>query len=99
SASSPLTCPDAGNPAGNLANAKTSTPATVSVDVVDPAPVGVADSYTTREGVALNVPAAQGVLANDTDGAGDTLTATLVTSTTHGTLVLNSNGSFVYTPS
>jgi Ca2+-binding RTX toxin-like protein len=89
---------DTGNPAGSLANQKTSVPATVSVTVVDPAPVGVANSYTTRAQVPLVVPAAQGVLANDTDGAGDTLTATLVTTTTHGTLVLNSDGSFVYTP-
>jgi VCBS repeat-containing protein len=44
------------------------------------------------------VAAAQGVLANDIDTAGDTLTATIVTSVSHGTLTLNSNGSFTYTP-
>ena len=93
-----FTVTDTGNPPGNLSNAKTSTPATVSVAVVDPPPVGVADNYTTREGVVLTVPATQGVLANDTDSAGDTLTATLVTSVAHGTLVLSSNGSFTYTP-
>jgi VCBS repeat-containing protein len=93
-----FTVTDTGNPPGNMANAKTSAPATVSVTVVDPAPVGVADSYTTRAGVALNVPVAQGVLVNDTDAAGDALTATLATSVAHGTLVLNSNGSFSYTP-
>ena len=45
--------------------------------MVDPAPVGVPVSYTTRENVPLTVPAAQGVLAGDTDSAGDPLTATL----------------------
>ncbi|HEY3848713.1 MAG TPA: Ig-like domain-containing protein, partial [Acetobacteraceae bacterium] len=93
-----FTVTDTGNPPGTTGNAKTSGPATVSLDVVDPAPVGVPDSYTTREGVPLSVTAAQGVLANDTDSAGDALTATVVTPAAHGTLVLNSNGSFTYTP-
>ena len=92
-----FTVTDTGNPPGTLGNAKTSAPATVSVDVVDPAPVGVPATYATREGLALNVPA-PGVLASDTDAAGDTLTATLVSNVTHGTLVLNLNGSFTYTP-
>jgi VCBS repeat-containing protein len=70
----------------------------VSLAVVDPAPVGVPVSYTTRENVPLNVPVAQGVLASDIDSAGDPLTATLATTVSHGTLVLNSNGSFTYTP-
>jgi VCBS repeat-containing protein len=65
---------------------------------VDPAPVGVADSYAARENVPLIVPAASGVLANDTDGAGDVLTATLGTAPAHGTLTLNTDGSFTYTP-
>ncbi len=93
-----FTVTDTGNPPGNLANAKTSAPATVSLAVMDPAPVGVPVSYTARENVPLNVPVAQGVLASDTDSAGDPLTATLATTVSHGTLVLNSNGSFTYTP-
>jgi hypothetical protein len=76
----------------------TSAPATVSLDVVDPPPIGVPVTYATRENLPLTVPAAQGVLAGDTDSAGDPLTATLQTTVTHGTLVLNSNGSFTYTP-
>jgi VCBS repeat-containing protein len=43
------------------------------------------------------VPAA-GVLTNDTDVEGSSLTAVLVTGPAHGTLVLNPNGSFTYTP-
>ena len=41
---------------------------------------------------------APGVLANDTDPDGQALTAVLYKNPTHGTVVLNSNGSFRYTP-
>jgi VCBS repeat-containing protein len=62
-------------------------------------PVAVNDSYTTNQATALNV-AAPGVLANDTDvDPGDTMTAVLVGAPAHGTLTLNANGSFRYTPS
>ena len=45
----------------------------------------------------LNI-AAPGVLGNDTDADSDPLTAIKVTDPAHGTLTLNSNGSFSYTP-
>ncbi len=52
-----------------------------------------------------NVPANQtfnvsapGVLQNDFDPPGDPLTASLVSTTSHGSLTLNSDGSFSYTP-
>jgi hypothetical protein len=60
-------------------------------------PVAVNDSYSTTVNTALNL-AAPGVLANDTDPGGVTLTAQLVTGPSHGTITLNSNGSFTYTP-
>ena len=41
---------------------------------------------------------APGVLGNDTDVEGTPLTAVLVTGPAHGTLTLNPNGSFTYTP-
>src|SRR5207253_6725931 len=63
----------------------------------DNAPVAVPDSYSTNEDTTLTVPP-PGVLANDTDADGDTLTAVLVTGPIHGTLTLNPNGSFTYTP-
>jgi VCBS repeat-containing protein len=61
------------------------------------APVANGDSYSTNEDTVLNV-AAPGVLGNDSDGNNDPLTSVLVTSTSHGTLTLNSDGSFTYTP-
>src|SRR5205085_1354814 len=42
--------------------------------------------------------AAPGVLANDSDVDSTALTAVLVTTTAHGALTLNANGSFTYTP-
>ena len=38
------------------------------------------------------------MLANDTDADGDTLTAVKVAAPAHGTLTLNTNGGFTYTP-
>ena len=54
--------------------------ATVSLTVtaVNDAPVAAANSYSTPEEMALNVTAASGVLGNDTDVDGDSLTAVLV---------------------
>src|SRR2546428_10019757 len=59
------------------------------------APVAANDSYSTNEDTALTV-AAPGVLGNDSGSA--TLTAVLVAGPSHGTLALNANGSFSYTP-
>ncbi|MEO1470814.1 MAG: cadherin-like domain-containing protein, partial [Pseudomonadota bacterium] len=46
----------------------------------------------------LSVAAGLGVLANDSDVDGDALTAVLGTDVTDGTLTLNADGSFDYTP-
>ena len=69
----------------------------LTVVSVPDAPIGVADSFTTNEDVRLTV-AAPGVLANDTDADGDALTAILVGSVAHGTLVLAEDGSLTFTP-
>ncbi|PYR92017.1 MAG: hypothetical protein DMF84_14655, partial [Acidobacteria bacterium] len=61
------------------------------------APVANNDAYSTNEDTALTI-AANGVLGNDTDADGNPLTAVLGTGPTHGTLTLNANGSFTYTP-
>ena len=71
---------------------------TITITPVNDSPVAVNDSYTTPEDTTLNIPAA-GVLANDSDVDGDTLTSVIVTGVSHGTLNLNPNGSFSYTPS
>jgi hypothetical protein len=59
-------------------------------------PVANNDTYRMAEGTTLTVPA-PGVLANDTGGIGS-LTATLVSGPTNGTLALEADGSFSYTP-
>jgi VCBS repeat-containing protein len=71
---------------------------TINVSAVNDDPTGVADTYATDEDTALSIDAAAGVLANDTDADGDPLTATLVTGPANGTLTLNADGSFDYTP-
>jgi VCBS repeat-containing protein len=70
---------------------------TITVTPVNDAPVAVGDSYDTDEDTQLNL-AAPGVLGNDEDVDGDTLTAVLVSGPSHGTLTLNANGGFTYTP-
>lgn len=70
----------------------------IAVTPVNDPPVATLDSYQTNQGTALTVTATNGVLANDRDVDGDVLTAAVVTTTTNGTLVLNPNGSFTYTP-
>ena len=62
-----------------------------------PAPMAFDDSYIVDEDTALTVPAS-GVLVNDTDADSTTLTAVLVSGPSHGTLTLNTDGSFSYTP-
>jgi hypothetical protein len=61
-------------------------------------PEAVDDSYGAIYGKTLTVSAGEGVLVNDVyDGSG-TMTATLVTGPSSGTLSLNADGSFTYKP-
>jgi DNA/RNA endonuclease G (NUC1) len=69
----------------------------VTVNPVNDPPVASNDSYSTNLNTALTVPA-PGVLGNDTDIDGGPLSAQLGLNVQHGVLVLNSNGSFSYTP-
>jgi len=80
----------------------TSNPATVTITVtpvspVNTAPVAGNNSYTTNEDTPLVITGA-GVLGNDTDVEGNPLTAVKVADPQHGTVTLNTNGSFTYTP-
>ena len=61
------------------------------------APVAVDDTYTTNEDEALLL-GPPGVLGNDTDFDGDPLAAVLESGVTSGTMALNTDGSFTYTP-
>ena len=61
-------------------------------------PIGTDDSYATSPDTPLSVAAASGVLVNDSDVDLDSLQAILVDDATSGTLTLNLDGSFSYTP-
>lgn len=77
------------------------------VVVINNAPTTVNDNYTLNEdGIltaddvngSVNDTNDDGVLVNDNDVELDSFTAVLDTTTTHGTLTLNANGSFDYVP-
>jgi hypothetical protein len=59
--------------------------------------VASADAYSVTKDSTLNVPPA-GVLSNDANPAGQSLSASTVTDPEHGTVELASDGSFVYVP-
>jgi Bacterial Ig domain len=61
------------------------------------APVAADDAYPTPEDQVLSVPEDQGVLANDSDPDGIPV-AQLVADVSHGTLDLQPDGSFTYSP-
>jgi VCBS repeat-containing protein len=64
----------------------------LNTTVANAVPIANNDSYTPASQPAPNV------LANDVDPDGDDLTAAPVTNPTKGTLALDPDGSFVYTP-
>ena len=60
-------------------------------------PVAVADTYSTPKGQSLRIEGI-GITANDYDLNGDMFNASLVSATTHGTIILQPEGSFTYMP-
>lgn len=68
----------------------------ITVSNANSAPVANNDSYSLNEDSSLT---GGSVLTNDADADGNTLTASLVSGPAHGTLTLNANGTFSYTPS
>ena len=61
------------------------------------APTASNDSYSTAQDKPLRVTA-PGLLSNDSDPDGDTLTAAEVSDPTHGEVFVRANGSFAYFP-
>ncbi len=70
--------------------------AVASLLLIEP-PNAADDSYSVGAGSALTVDA-PGVLANDADQDVVALTAELISGPMHGTVSLQSDGSFIYTP-
>jgi VCBS repeat-containing protein len=70
----------------------------LTINPVNDDPVALDDSYSTDQDTALVVGAIAGVLANDSDVDGGTLTASLITTVANGSLSLNADGSFEYIP-
>jgi CSLREA domain-containing protein len=70
---------------------------TLTVNPVNDPPVANDDEYNTNEDTQLQV-AAPGVLDNDSDVEGSTLSADLGTGPSDGTLDLEADGSFTYDP-
>jgi VCBS repeat-containing protein len=74
----------------------------IYVKLVSPTDVAqaVADEYTAFKDSTLSVSAKEGVLANDKypEGVTKGMTAKLAQKPTHGSLTLNKDGSFKYTP-
>ncbi|HEY6072740.1 MAG TPA: Ig-like domain-containing protein, partial [Anaerolineales bacterium] len=68
-----------------------------ATNTVNHLPLAADDSYSTYFNTSLVVPA-PGVLANDSDPDTDPLTAVLAQGPAHGSLVLNPDGSFTYSP-
>ncbi|HSW57756.1 MAG TPA: Ig-like domain-containing protein [Dehalococcoidales bacterium] len=69
----------------------------ITVTPMNRAPLAFSDAYSIQSGNTLTVPA-PGILANDSDYEGELLTAVIVTGVDNGSLTLNSDGSFSYTP-
>jgi hypothetical protein len=71
----------------------------VSVSLCSPnePPTAVNNSYSTTEDTPLTEPT-PGVLGNDSDPDNDQLSASLVSGASNGSVFLNADGSFSYTP-
>ncbi len=62
-------------------------------------PIAVNDTYAASGNIQISINAANGVLANDSDPDGNTLTASAgATSANGGNVTMNADGSFTYNP-
>ncbi len=69
-----------------------------AMPVTNQIPVAQFNSYQAWENTLLTINSASGLLGNDFDGDGDTLTVLLMGNPAHGVLNLMNNGSFTYLP-
>lgn len=81
------------DPSGDSSNATVN----LTITPVNDAPTAQSNTYAGAENQPTSQPA-PGVLVNDTDIEEDSLTAVLVNDVSNGTLQLNPDGSFEYTP-
>ena len=70
---------------------------TLAITPINDAPVAGNNTYQTRKATRVDTPA-PGLLQNDTDVDSTSLTAVLRRQPYHGTLTLQANGAFRYTP-
>ncbi|MFO1064621.1 MAG: SdrD B-like domain-containing protein [Pirellulales bacterium] len=68
---------------------------TITINSVNDAPIAQGDSASTDEDVVLS---GSSVLTNDSDVDGPALSAVLVSGPAHGSLKLNTDGTYFYTP-
>ena len=98
----PVQVLDPSDPSGRLTGVKhvvAGYRTSYSLGVGNISPFAVFDQYTVDEDTTLNVTPANGVLANDSDLDGDSLTAILVDGlSTQQRRSFNPDGSFTYTP-
>ena len=76
----------------------TAVTVTLNVAAVNDAPTAGNDSYSSALNTMLTIPAATGLLGNDSDIDAQTITAVLNSPPASGVLGLNPDGSFTYTP-
>jgi surface protein/VCBS repeat-containing protein len=93
-----ITVLDSGSTTNGGINSKTIS-FTITINPINDAPVALDDSILVNEGatIAVVTNSATTLTNNDTDVDNVSLTATIVTQPTNGTLTLNSNGTFSYT--
>ena len=80
---------------GHVQQADASYPGCLTA--VNTPPTAVGDSYSTVRDADLTIPS-QGVLGNDEDVDGDPLIAVLLSAPANGSVALESDGAFVYSP-
>jgi len=81
-----------------LYNVSVTRGGTLTVTEPNEPPAAENDTYSTSANETLSVAESEGLLANDTDPDGDTLTVAVVDDTSNGELTLEANGSFTYVP-